>query len=121
MKGNNGSGNTPSRDGWRTPKRLFDTLNSQYVFTFDCCASSENSKCAVYSTNFEEEVCIYDRAWMNPPFSKAKAMFIQFFKVVKQGVAIYRCDNLETDRWQDARERIQDESRFCKKYVYIFV
>lgn len=102
MKGNNGSGNNPSRDGWRTPKKLFDTLHSQYNFSFDCCASSENAKCGKYSTNFEQVVFIDGKAWMNPPFSKAKAMFYHFFKVVKHGVAIYRCDNLETDRWQDA-------------------
>jgi hypothetical protein len=27
-------------------------------------------------------------------------MFEYFFKVVKKGVAIYRCDNLETGLWQ---------------------
>lgn len=102
MKGNNGSGNNPSRDGWRTPKKLFDTLHSQYSFSFDCCASPENAKCEKYSTNFEQVVFVDGKAWMNPPFSKAKAMFFHFFKVVKNGVAIYRCDNLETDRWQEA-------------------
>jgi len=38
---------------------------------------------------------------MNPPFSKAYEMFNHFFKSVKSGVAIYRCDNLETKIWQD--------------------
>ena len=38
---------------------------------------------------------------MNPPFSKAKEMFKHFFEVVNHGVAIYRCDNLETSLWQD--------------------
>lgn len=101
MKGNNGSGNIPSRDGWKTPKKLFEILNSQYNFSFDCCASSENSKCEAYSTNFEQVVSIDGKAWMNPPFSKAKVMFFHFFKVVKHGVAIYRCDNFETDIWQE--------------------
>jgi len=27
-------------------------------------------------------------------------MFVHFFKVVKRGVAIYRCDNFETGLWQ---------------------
>lgn len=102
MKGNNGSGNNPSRDGWKTPKKLFSALHSQYGFSFDCCASPENAKCEAYSTNFEEVVFVEGVGWMNPPFSKAKAMFYHFFKVVKRGVAIYRCDNFETDRWQDA-------------------
>lgn len=38
---------------------------------------------------------------MNPPFSKAQEMFEQFFKVVSKGVAIYRCDNMETKVWQE--------------------
>jgi hypothetical protein len=38
---------------------------------------------------------------MNPPFSKASEMFSHFFKIIKKGVAIYRCDNLETKVWQD--------------------
>ena len=37
---------------------------------------------------------------MNPPFSLAWKMFEHFFKVVKRGVAIYRCDNFETGVWQ---------------------
>jgi hypothetical protein len=39
--------------------------------------------------------------WMNPPFSKAYDMFKHFFKVITHGVAIYRCDNMETKVWQD--------------------
>ncbi len=38
---------------------------------------------------------------MNPPFSLAREMFEHFFKVVSKGVAIYRCDNLETSLWQE--------------------
>ena len=38
---------------------------------------------------------------MNPPFSKAKEMFEHFFKVCEKGVAIYRCDNMETKVWQE--------------------
>ena len=44
MKANNGSGNIPERDEWRTPQELFDVLNKQYFFDFDCCATNENKK-----------------------------------------------------------------------------
>jgi len=105
MKANNGSGNNPSRDEWETPKELFDKLNEQYSFEFDCCANDDNKKCKYRSNDFlswsdnsyfKKYVC-----WMNPPFSKAKEMFEHFLKVVETGVAIYRCDNLETKIWQD--------------------
>jgi len=102
MKANNGKGNNPLRDGWRTPSEIFNPLNVQYNFTFDCCASEENNKCNAWHNEFEKVEKGFldpDIAWMNPPFSIAWKMFEQFFKVVKKGVAIYRVDNLETGLW----------------------
>jgi len=60
-----------------------------------------NAKCKIYFTDFESVQDIPQVAWMNPPFSKAKRMFTHFFNVVRKGVAIYRCDNMETVVWQD--------------------
>ncbi len=102
MKGNNGKGNNPSRDGWETPQWLFDKLNNQYGFEFDCCANKRNNKCLIYCNDFHKaRTKITLVSWMNPPFSKASIMFKQFFKFVKRGVAIYRCDNMETKIWQE--------------------
>lgn len=102
MKGNDGTGNTVERDDWHTPQWLFDNVNNQYYFDFDCCASPDNKKTIKYSFDFLNYTPYgSDTCWMNPPFSKAREMFEHFFKVVKQGVAIYRCDNLETSLWQD--------------------
>lgn len=104
MKGNDGTGNTPERDLWETKQELFDKLNAQYNFTFDCCANATNRKTQFFTgtfqimgkTDLQNAMC-----WMNPPFSKALEMFTHFFKVVEKGVAIYRCDNMETKVWQD--------------------
>jgi len=101
MKGNNGTGNNPARDGWGTPEKEFGILNNQYHFEFDCCASGDNTKCIIYYTDFQSVGSVNGIAWMNPPFSKAREMFRHFFSVVKNGVAIYRCDNLETYVWQN--------------------
>jgi site-specific DNA-methyltransferase (adenine-specific) len=102
MKGNDGKGNVEIRDDWETPKLLFEVLNNTYNFTFDCCATKENRKCKYFAHDFLRTViCPEDFCWMNPPFSKAYKMFEHFFKTVSQGVAIYRCDNLETKIWQD--------------------
>lgn len=100
-KGNDGKGNVPERDLWETKQEIWDSLNKQFNFTFDCCATANNTKCYKWTNDFlnwfnQEEMC-----WMNPPFSKAKKMFKHFFKVVNKGVAIYRCDNMETKVWQD--------------------
>jgi len=103
MKGNDGTGNITERDLWQTNQELFDKLNKQYNFVFDCCASSRNTKCKSFTIDFEGEFELdnWGVCWMNPPFSKAKEMFKHFFNVVEKGVCIYRCDNLETRIWQD--------------------
>ena len=44
-KGNDGTGNIEERDDWETPQWLFDILNAQYNFDFDCCADDKNTKC----------------------------------------------------------------------------
>lgn len=100
-KGNDGKGDISDRDLWETKQELFNKLDNQYKFTFDCCASQTNTKCSNFSSDFDKcninfkEVC-----WMNPLFSKALCMFNTFFKKVKKGIAIYRCDNMETNIWQ---------------------
>ena len=61
-----------------------------------------NSKCQMFSSEFESITpFIFDTCWMNPPLSKAEEMFTPCFNVIQTGVAIYRCDNMETSVWQD--------------------
>ena len=100
-KSTNGKGKTILRDEWETPQWLFDLLDKQYHFHFDCCANEKNKKCQYFSDDFEKEENVNLTAWMNPPFSIAYKMFRHFVKVVHKGIAIYRCDNLETAIWQE--------------------
>ena len=102
-KGNDGKGNVPERDLWETQQELWDKLDKEYGFTFDCCSDGKNNKCNSWSSNFEMWVSagIKHICWMNPPFSISLRMFTHFFKVVDRGVAIYRCDNMETKVWQE--------------------
>jgi len=100
--GNDGRGNIPERDLWETDTNLWNILNEQYGFDFDCCASEKNSKCERWSEDFVSiKELEHSTAWMNPPFSISKKMFTHFFNVVNEGVAIYRCDNMETYVWQE--------------------
>ena len=103
MRANDGTGNNASRDGWRTPSYLFNALNDLYEFTYDCCSNGKDNKCKSWTCQFEMYVPAWDEHiyWMNPPFSIARRMFQHFFKVAKKGVAVYRCDNLETRIWQE--------------------
>ena len=47
-KANDGTGNNANRDDWETPQWLFDILNKQYKFKFDCCADNNNRKVCNY-------------------------------------------------------------------------
>ena len=79
MKGNNGTGNNESRDTWQTPNWLFKELDKQYEFTFDCCATDDNSKCLGFTDNLESMPNKqFEVGWMNPPFSKGIKMFKHF-------------------------------------------
>ena len=101
-KGNDGSGDNQSRDEWQTKQEFWDELNKQYNFGFDCCADINNKKTEFFARDFLTMIPNFDLiCWMNPPFSKANIMFERFFKVVKRGVCIFRCDNMETKIWQD--------------------
>jgi len=102
IKANDGTGDNIERDGWETPQWLFDLIHDQYDFEMDWCASNENKKCQLWTDDISNtHVLPETMCWMNPPFSKALEMFNEFFKRTPKGVAIYRCDNMETKIWQD--------------------
>ena len=53
---------------WETPQELFDELNSEFHFTLDACASSENAKVSnFYSENSLQRIW-KGRVWCNPPY-----------------------------------------------------
>ena len=111
-KGNDGKGDIPERDLWETNQDLWDKLNQQYNFEFDCCASETNTKCIEFSSDFLSRTFVSGVCWMNPPFSKAYRMFENFFDIANEGVAIYRCDNMETKVWQEV---------ILKKATWVFI
>ena len=62
-----------NRDDWRTPKELFDSLNSEFNFTVDLCADDNNHLCDKYYTKensgFNADLsgeCVY----CNPPYGR---------------------------------------------------
>jgi phage N-6-adenine-methyltransferase len=57
-------------DNWPTPQDLFDTLDAEFHFDLDPCASPANAKCARYFTVTNDGL---DQEWtgrvfMNPPY-----------------------------------------------------
>lgn len=41
---------TSNSDEWSTPQHIFDTLDAEFAFNLDPCATEENHKCDVFYT-----------------------------------------------------------------------
>ena len=60
-------------DEWATPREVFESLNSEFHFDLDPCASESNHKCDTYYTAEEDGL---QHAWgehrvfCNPPYSE---------------------------------------------------
>lgn len=68
-------------NSWSTPQNIFDTLDKEFKFDVDACASFWNAKCSVfYSKNVDALSIdwvpgkIY---WMNPPYGREIGKWIK--------------------------------------------
>lgn len=60
-------------DEWATPKDFFDTLNEEFDFTLDPCATTDNAKCDKFYTKKQDGLKQYwsgERVFCNPPYGK---------------------------------------------------
>lgn len=66
-------------DLWSTPQDFFNTVNREFNFQTDVCATPENAKCDHFFTERDdglkqkwEGVC-----WMNPPYGREIKKWVQ--------------------------------------------
>lgn len=60
-------------DEWETPSDLFDTLDHEFHFTLDACATADNKKCDKYISKQEDGLKTDwggQKVWCNPPYSE---------------------------------------------------
>jgi site-specific DNA-methyltransferase (adenine-specific) len=65
---------------WSTPQALYDSLNAQYGFTIDACASADNHKCARYYTKQDDGLSkswAGERVFMNPPYGREVGRWVK--------------------------------------------
>ncbi|MFY7908427.1 MAG: DNA N-6-adenine-methyltransferase [Emticicia sp.] len=64
---------------WSTPQGFFDELDKKYNFTTDVCATSENTKCAIFfspeTDGLQQEWT--GTCWMNPPYGKEISSWVK--------------------------------------------
>lgn len=67
-------------DNWATPQDLFDSLNEEFNFTLDPCASDDNHKCDKYFTVADDGLLqdwSNDTVFMNPPYGRVIGNWIK--------------------------------------------
>jgi phage N-6-adenine-methyltransferase len=60
-------------DLWATPQDFFDTLDSEFKFTLDPCATRDNHKCVRYFTESDDGLAQNwdgEIVFMNPPYGR---------------------------------------------------
>ena len=104
------------KDLWQTPKTLFDSLNKEFGFTVDVCASDKNKLCFRY---YSEENSALKNQWsdgthfINPPYSKTNEFLLYAAKQAKtNNVDIVALVNANTDtKWFADAARTANEIR----------
>lgn len=64
---------------WETPQELFDTLDAEFGFTLDVCATAENAKCDIFYSSETDGLAQVWRGvcWMNPPYGREIGQWVE--------------------------------------------
>lgn len=109
---------TSKTDLWSTPTELYKSLDEEFAFETDVCASEENAKCKKYFTIKEDGlkqewlgVC-----WMNPPYGREIGKWIKkaYESALENGTTVVCLVPSRTDTrwWHDYC--MKGEIRFIK-------
>lgn len=74
MKGQNVLFSSKS-DEWETPREFFTTLDEEFHFNLDACATNQNRKCSRFFTSEDDGLNRpwSGNVWCNPPYSNIAA------------------------------------------------
>lgn len=67
-------------DEWATPHEFFNSLNDEFHFTVDVCATEENAKCRKYYTRQDDGLAqdwSGEVVWCNPPYGREMPNWIK--------------------------------------------
>ena len=93
---------------WETPQDFFDSLNDEFRFTLDACATPENAKCAQYFTSQHDGLdrdWSHEIVWMNPPYDKTVGKWVaKAYREAQKGatvVILIQARSADTRMWHD--------------------
>lgn len=77
-------------DEWATPQEVFDSLNDEFHFDIDVCATAENAKCDRFFTAEDDGLAQEweGRCWCNPPYSNVAAWMEKAQQAVHSGAEV---------------------------------
>jgi phage N-6-adenine-methyltransferase len=112
-------------DEWETPDKLFRSLDEEFHFTLDACASPENAKVKdCYITKEEDALRVPwkgrsegNRVWCNPPYGRNISLWLQKGRMeAKNGCLVVFLVHARTDtKWfHEHVYHIADEVRFIR-------
>ena len=106
-------------EDWSTPQSFFDSLDREFGFTLDACATNENAKCLNYFTRDDDGLAqswAGHRVWMNPPYGVEipKWMRKAYEESQREALLVVCLVPARTDTrwWHDYAEK--GEKRFVK-------
>jgi site-specific DNA-methyltransferase (adenine-specific) len=67
-------------DLWETPQDFYDSLNREFSFTLDPCATDQNHKCEKYYTREQDglkQSWAGERVFVNPPYGRMVSRWVR--------------------------------------------
>lgn len=109
-------------DEWPTPDDLFANLDSEFAFTLDPCADSDNAKCAKFFTKDDDGL---SQPWsgavfMNPPYGRQIGEWVRKAWLSSLEGATVVClipARTDTKYWHDYAMKAS-EVRFIKQRLH---
>ncbi|MDF9748654.1 DNA N-6-adenine-methyltransferase [Arthrobacter sp. ES3-54] len=97
---------TSTTDDWPTPLDLFDTLDEEFNFTLDPCASAANAKCPNFYTQDDDGLAQewVGSVFMNPPYGREIGKWVaKAYEAAESGATVVCLIPSRTDTkyWHD--------------------
>lgn len=91
---------------WETPQELFDSLDREFRFTLDPCATKENAKCSRYFTKADDGLKQdwFGVVFLNPPYGREIGKWVKkAHEEAKKGALVVCLIPARTDTsyWHD--------------------
>lgn len=100
---------------WETPQDLFHSLDKEFHFTLDPCATKENAKCKKFYTKEDDGLkqdWTGERVFMNPPYGREIGKWVKKAKESALGVVALLPARTDTKWFHDYVQG--SEIRFIK-------